>query len=307
MCPNSITLAIPGNKITQHKLNTLDGTESTELQELLERLEHRNKWHIDDPIGVGQRAVMLAKKSVDSKSTGMAYFFLANVYRNAADYPNAMGNYVAAELIFNKLDDSLMRARCCYSMGHIQFHIDEVEAAFNSINNSILFASKVEDKDRYLKAYVELGMMHMRVNELDSAERCFDLVSTIYDAERHDSLILAGMYNGMAAVALKQNEFSKCEEILLMSLDLVVDLGDLKAETVIKSNLGELLLMQGRLQDAIECIRTSMELGREINYLVAIINGHKILARVYEKMDKQKLVISHRLMADELEEKLNLE
>jgi tetratricopeptide (TPR) repeat protein len=287
MCPNSITLAIPGNKITQHKLNTLDGTESTELQELLERLEHRNKWHIDDPIGVGQRAVMLAKKSVDSKSTGMAYFFLANVYRNAADYPNAMGNYVAAELIFNKLDDNLMRARCCYSMGHIQFHIDEVEAAFNSINNSILFASKVEDKDRYLKAYVELGMMHMRVNELDSAERCFDLVSTIYDAERHDSLILAGMYNGMAAVALKQNEFSKCEEILLMSLDLVVDLGDLKAETVIKSNLGELLLMQGRLQDAIE--------------------WHKILARVYEKMDKQKLVISHRLMADELEEKLNLE
>ncbi|MGB1318712.1 MAG: tetratricopeptide repeat protein [Flavobacteriales bacterium] len=281
--------------------------ESKELVQILDRLEHRNSWGIEDPVELGKRAVALAAKLNDIPSLGMAHYYLGVVCKNLTDYPLSVNHFERAEKLFRQTENNQMLATCYLRMGQVQRLIDNVPDAFDYFNYSILFAGRSDDKEPFLNGYIELGMLHCSQNALDAAEQCFNLVRILFDEAHHDKMILASMLNGMAEVSAKRKQLTEAEKYLNQVLDMVISLSDRKSESVVLRNLGRVFVQQGWFDQAVEMFEKSIGLGEEIGFLMSVYDGHKMLADCYEKMAKPALAAEHRAKAEELEKPLNID
>ncbi|MBL0340815.1 MAG: tetratricopeptide repeat protein [Bacteroidetes bacterium] len=231
------------------------------------------------------------------------YIQLAKVYLKAGDTKKAGLYYGKAVEIQNKFPDSENLAWNLDVLGEIynaQRLFDEAivehrksQREFESLNNLSGFAC----------ASLHIGNSYYMKVEDDSAKKYYNLALTSYQ-QLGDSNGIAICYSNLSRLALEGSDYKSAIELANKSIATIRG-GDYKLiETSTLQQLGDIYAELGKNDLAIYHINKAMEVARQINHKVTVMDCYKSLSEIYTTMNRPDLSYANLLMAYRLKDSI---
>lgn len=231
------------------------------------------------------------------------YIQLAKVYLKAGDTKKAGFYYGKAVEVQEKFPDANNFAWNLDVLGeiyHAQRLFDEAvvehkksQREFESLNNLSGYAS----------ATLHIGNSYYMKVEDDSAKKYYNRALTSYQ-QLGDSNGIAICYSNLSRLALEGSDYESAIELANKSLATIHG-GDYKLiETSTLQQLGDIYSELGKNDLAILHINKALEVARQINHKVTIMDCYKSLSEIYSTMKRPDLSYANLLLAYRLKDSI---
>ncbi len=172
---------------------------------------------------------------------------------NQANYTAAFLTLHKAIAIFDELNDEPGRGQALYINGLIYMRIGDNNASLDALNQSLAIRRSVGDHKGEAACLSQLGYIFLQFGSLDQS---FDYFQQGLAIERQINN-KAGIGLSLMAMGMlekKRERYAEAEAHLLESLRIRNELGETEGWLVSMNYVGELYLVQNRLDEAARCL-----------------------------------------------------
>jgi len=159
--------------------------------------------------------IELSKEKPTNKYPAAGYYLKGNYYYTKVDYKKAFDNYISANEILSKQDESKIKYETIYNIGILKERIDDNEGALDNFRKIKPYIEK-ENYNSY-KVLFAMAITHAKLNQIDSADY-YNKVGLKLTKETNSSF-----YNYMrlsnAIVDYARGNYIKVIDSLKLSLD----------------------------------------------------------------------------------------
>jgi tetratricopeptide (TPR) repeat protein len=239
-----------------------------------------------------RKSIAAAQENGDSKAVVSLYKKLGQAYMDAGDAPQALTEFnEAIKLVFNG-DEKEAFAQLLGLRGLALKSIGNYSLALQAFRKSHALALEINHPALSCDALIHAGTLHSEMGKAEEA------VAALNDAlkvavENKDKVRKMRVYGLMGDNFFRQPDSQKAAENYLLACDVAQDLMNRAAECSFITKLGNVLLMEGKLEAANDKYERALKLASvlgdrnaEINILGGLFRSHALsgdvkLAQVY--------------------------
>lgn len=252
-----------------------------EYETPLNRLDYANK------------ALSLSKELGDKHSIAKSLEELSFSFR-------AMGNSVAsfnasfkALKIYEEL--KLIKPQAAINSQLGVLHIDNKNfiEGINFLSRSLFFYEELKDSFNIAALNINLGEAYRITEVLDSAENCFSKSLEI-NQQMNSDLIFAYAVGNLGMVHSTEGKLDIAKSELNQAINILVDLGDPYSVAVYKSEIGDILIKEGKDKQGELLLLESLKIAQKEGLKEQICDISKKLANYYETTRQFKKALTYR-------------
>jgi len=207
------------------------------------------------------------------------------------NYSNALKAYLKALRLYEDLKIKKKTAIVLSNIGLIYTNINDFKSALKFYSQALDIAEDENDNESLLVTNINLGLTHQRLGNLKDAETFLTDALKLADIlnDKHRKSIA---YDVKAEIE-STYDHSKAYNTLQQSLILKNELNDKRGISKIYSFLGQLQLMENKLDQAEISFREALRIAEEIGLKKIIYEIYKFLSEVYQKKEDYKASLEH--------------
>jgi predicted ATPase/class 3 adenylate cyclase len=151
------------------------------------------------------------------------------------------------------------------------------QAALNYYEDALAISREMGMQENVARLLMNLGNMALARSEYDRA-RTYYLECRATALGIGDAQTASGALANIGVVAKAAGELDVAREFLAEAMDEKLALGDGRGQIVALQGLGDIDRREGRFADARAFVARSLELCRDLNYVLGVIQGLELLA-----------------------------
>jgi len=227
----------------------------------------------------------------DQERTSTAFYNLGEVLRWQGDLKGSRKMYEQAEVLSKKIGDQSGVAYALYSLGDISTAEGLFVAALDYYNQSITLRTQMGEKGNVAESQMAVALLQFEEGDAIGAESSLRDAREEFrkegagDDEILANALLARILLAQGKLADAQKEFSEVHDLLAKSQDLSVHLRVSVAEA-------QLAAADGRPQDAIRILQTTIASARKSGYLGYQLEAQLALGEIEKTSGKTAAGVS---------------
>ena len=198
-----------------------------------------------------------------------------------------------------------IEARMLEHMGTILARNRSYERARTYFDEAIRVAGAIRDLARMGRIYHGLSTCYQHLGDLGRATEFAQRAIALYALEQDESL-LARAENELGLLVMRQGQLDKAEAYFRTALDRLEAAGVERLRSHYLLSLGELWLLQERVDEAFAAVTEAVELATRLDETLAIVTGHQQLGELRERRGEHQLADQHFEHALQLSEQADL-
>jgi signal transduction histidine kinase len=211
------------------------------------------------------------------------------------NYSNALKAYHRALKLYEALESKKKIAIVLSNIGLIYTNINDFKSSLKYYSQALDIAEEEKDNESLLVTNINLGLTHQKLGNLKDAERfladALKLAGDLNDKHRKSIAI------DIIAEIESTYDHVKAFDTLQQSLVLKNELNDKRGISKIYSFLGQLQLMENRLDEAEVSFLKALEISLDIGLKKSIYEIYKFLSEIYEKKDGPRKALDYLQLA----------
>ena len=198
-----------------------------------------------------------------------------------------------------------VEARMLEHMGAILARNRSYERARIYYDEAIQVAGAIRDLARMGRIYHGLSMCYQHLGDLNRATEFAQRAIALYSLEQDQSL-LARAENELGLVLMRQGQLTKADEYIQTALNRLEAAGVEHVRSHYLLSLGELRVLQDRIDDAFAVVTEAIELAARLGETLALVTGNQQLAEIHAGRGEHQLADQHFERAIQLAEQADL-
>jgi tetratricopeptide (TPR) repeat protein/DNA-binding CsgD family transcriptional regulator len=202
-----------------------------------------------------------------------------------ADPAQALQYFHQALTLAKSLDDKSL-PEIHRSLGWLYISQSEYDSSLFYLRKVLGNVEQNGNPELVASSYRGIGQTYLRLAKFDSSRYFLSQGLTL--ATRANAYgVMAGIHNDFGNIYIEGNNYAKALEEYLISAKLYDSLlHDPIGYSTVLSNIGNIHLVLGNLDKALQYANQVRTLSQEINYLKGIAYGQKLIGRIYRKQGK---------------------
>lgn len=216
---------------------------------------------------------------------------LAVIYQNLGEEKLAFENFLSAITYAEQAKDTSMLAIAYNNIGLAYNNSGDYEKSIYYLNRSLSLAETLDSKLDIYRAHLNLANTLSNMERFQEALHNYEIAESIYKQLRPDSPPAIILHNRGSTLA-KMKRYAEAETLLNESLKMCEDL-DIREGMYYNHNiLGQVLLEQGRNEEAIFHLNQAILLAKESGNAQLIQSSRQALYKSYAAANKYKEAFS---------------
>lgn len=270
----------------QLQKNYLKLTQSGNDTAKVNALNFLAKYHINVDQDSGrfyvEKALTLAEKLNYPKGLGQAHLTLGILESDIGNYPEGLDHILKAIEIAEKTEDHHLLAGCKLNLGNFYFKTGDIDKALETYRNGLDICNQYGLYYTQASLYSSIGMGLKMKGELDSALIYYEKVLDIQYNSLHDTVIIAAVYNNIAALYYQKGDLMTAENYLVKSYEINEATGNQRYMLMNLSNLGGLCgHPNGDLKKSTEYFERAIVMAKEMRSNEALESIYKSMSEVH--------------------------
>lgn len=226
------------------------------------------------------RALAIFQPTGDCPELGLTYIGLANHYMLTKDFDRALAYIHRALACFTALGDRYHQSTALYLEGMIFQRSADYPQAKIKMTEALEISREFGDQRGMISRLNQLAGHDCNAGEYESAEQRY-LESLALSRTFKDRYQQAIILNNLASVYHPRQDYVKEQSVLEESLAICREIGDQDGEAIALNNLGELAVVMGRFDQAVEYCRSALDIALKLGEDWTVIAVYDILGCAY--------------------------
>jgi tetratricopeptide (TPR) repeat protein len=234
-----------------------------------------------------KNAIADARKQGDTKAVVSLLKQLGQAYMQAGDAPQALTEFNEAIKLVSNGEDNETFAQLLGFRGLALKLIGNYSLAMHAFRKSHTLALEIKHPALSCDSLIHIASLHSEMGKLDEAFTALTDALKVA-SENRDKVRKMRLYGLLGDNSLKRIEPAKASEYFQMAHELAQDLGNQAAESSFITKLGNVLLLEGNTDRAINQYERALKLASaledrnaEINILGGLFRAHALAADLY--------------------------
>ncbi|MCF8461282.1 MAG: tetratricopeptide repeat protein [Flavobacteriales bacterium] len=198
------------------------------------------------------------------------------------------------------------------NLGELYLEIEDYDAASERFNLAKDFFEAQDDQYNVTLCQFNLARIHaVKGNDKEAINGYLDVIRTLSSMQSWSNI--ASAYNSIAELYMKQNEFKKAQEYLLLALNIIdnntgrFDGPSSIFSTQIYTNVAKLAFREHDLKKAMDYAKRSLSISYTNQYKERILENAKIISKIFEEYNMPDSALVYYKMVIEFEEAIQKE
>lgn len=240
-----------------------------------------------------QRGFAIRQVLRDTLGLASLHVKIGSVYERRSEYSRALEEWIAALKIFEAYGQDAYVSYQLNNIAVINQHQRNYPAALDYYQQSVALKKALGEWDEIAGTYVNMASVY-RLMGNDSLCRYYNTQAIELARERQVVPYLSQALNNMADMLLESGQYKAAIPHIEESLQLRLQLNDLKGEASSRVNLGHAYAGLGDKVEAERQLLAALDLAREIGARLELHKAHLQLSNLYETMPgKAALALEH--------------
>lgn len=210
------------------------------------------------------KALGLAKKSDHQLKIAKVYNRIGNFYENTDNRLEAIKNYEAAFLIYEKLKDKKRMARTYNSLGHNYSELYAEDKAIGYYLKSLKLNKEILDNEGIASNYTNIGNLYYEEENYELAEKYFRDALLIYE-NLNDKYGISSSYTNIANALADNGKVEEGLDYYKKSIAIEEELGDKYGIAINYNNLGDCYINLKRYDEAYKYLDKALKIADSLN------------------------------------------
>ncbi len=177
---------------------------------------------------------------------------LGYIYFQKQDYEEAGKIFKELSEFFARRQDRHNLSIALYHLANTSYRLGKYEDAKKSIQG-FLDSADEDDKLNYgVKAYILLGDIHVRLGELDEAEKVYEKILPVAEEDTTDPVSAGLIYHSLGNIRARRSQYEAAQELYLQAISIFERNKIFQEKALSLSNLSSVFISQDRINDAIK-------------------------------------------------------
>ena len=245
-----------------------------------------------------EKALALAEKLNYRRGYGLAKLTMGILEADRGNYPESLDLILEATTIAEELKDYQFMAGCKLNLGNFYIKTENYDKAIEIYREGVAICEKHAIYYTQASLYTSIGMGLKMQGELDSALYYYEKVLDIHYSTLHDSVIIAAIYNNIAALHFTAGDVKTAENYLVKSLEINRITGNQRYILMNLSNLGGLVgAPGGDLKKSTEYFEMAIEMAKQMRSKEALESIYKNMSEVHYNHQKYKEAFDYQTLS----------
>ncbi|MGM0549674.1 MAG: ATP-binding protein [Bacteroidota bacterium] len=227
------------------------------------------------------------------KDVATAHYYLGLLYQWFADYELALLSYKKAlNYLGDEADDQNVKAGVLRGLGNLYFQWNETDEAISYYRQSLGLYQVLSDTSGIAKCYNNMGRIFTDKGEYAKG---LELLNSSLSIKRNNGDFV-GMFNtyiNMGRAYQRQDSTERARNYFQLANELAEYLDNDLLLAEVNSYLGNLAADQAQLDSAVVYYEKSLDYSDSTHYQRWLIEGHRALARIWEKQGDFQKSLQH--------------
>lgn len=263
-------------------------------------------YSVDDPeraVQYANAALIEAENSNDDKYRSVIYQLLGSMYESAENLNAAIENYSASLEIYKSLNNKRESAQLYYDLGDVYKKKGLYKLSLENCLKGLEIFEALNDIPGLADIYNCMGSLYKYQGDNNRALEFYNMSLDMNILEA-DSSGISISYNNIGVVYAIIDNYDLALDYYFRSLETSPFRGDDKNNATTLGNIANILLSQGKSEEAFRYTNESLEMNIRIAYKRGIANQYRTLGRYYDITGEPELAIEYLLRAYELHKEL---
>lgn len=229
-----------------------------------------------------ENALLLSQKLGYRAGTAYANLTIGILENDRGNFPRGLDHILKATEEAQQIKDYTLLAGCKLNLGNFYIKTGDIDKALEVYQEGIDLCQKHHIVYTQASLYTSYGMGLKQKGELDSALIYYEKVLDIHHNVLHDSVVIAAIYNNVAALYFQKNDNQTAENYLLKSYEINRRTGNMRYQLMNLSNLAELNGMPGGDFDkSVNYFEQAIEMAKKMEAKEALESIYNGMSRFY--------------------------
>ncbi len=260
-------------------------SDTNQIKALLTRIVYSVYQNPKESIDSCKIALEASKKLNYQNGMFVAYDRLADLHHVIADYNNGQKYALLAFAIAEKQNNIEKLARCNNVLGLNYRMLGDHQLAKNCFIHAVSISLKLSSKQALAIYLNNLANEYQSLALPDSALFYYNESLALRKSANNTGGIGA-VYNDMSLVYIDKKEFKKADSLLKMSLQIMINIGDIEMQSIAMGNIGNIKFLENNLSEAEKWLHKSNHLASQINQNTVLLENYRLLYMIYDKTNK---------------------
>ena len=206
------------------------------------------------------KALELAKKSLHQPKIAQVYTRFGYFYENKDNFKDAIKNYQAAFVIYEKLKDKRRMARTYNNLGINYSALYAEDRAIEYYLKSLNLHKEILDEDGVASNYTNIGNLYYNEENYDLAEKYFRDALLIYE-KLNDKYGISSSYTNIANALADNGKVEEGLDFYKKSIAIEEELGDQYGIAINYNNIGDSYINLKQFKEAKEYLDKAMKIA----------------------------------------------
>ena len=248
-------------------------------------------------------AYVVYKNHHDELGMAKAKYGKASILDKLGNIEMSFQIYIECLQLFERLNYQSGVGSCYINMGNILHSKGETEKAMSYMHQSVAIQKSEGNLKSEGICYSNLGNHHKSLGNMDSALYYFREALRI-KVVTYDIRGIAAAYNRLGYYWESQGRLDSTSYYYDKALNIFLDVQENDKISMMRIEIGELLLQQGKPSQALTSCKEGLKMGEELLYLDRQIEACFCIAKAYSELNKSKLAMEYFLRYDLLKDSL---
>lgn len=216
---------------------------------------------------------LLHEAGEDSLLLAIAHCEKGSIHAHVGDVGSAWPHLLAAFGYFQRNGPADYKARCYGELAKVKYLRGEFHDALQYYQKAHQEYLALEDTNMVYRILGNMGIMHIQLQEIDSASAAFEKVHTLA-SQRNDTAALVPYYLNMGQLMISGGKLDYAQKLLETGWKLSQRFGDEMVRSNALTNLSYLYFMRGDFQLSMEADRRAIELIQSVDAGNKLLNPY---------------------------------
>ncbi len=244
----------------------------------------------------GNEALNLAKKNNNDKWIIDSYLKIGQIYLETKMIDEALDYYKKAEVLSNKIDDSLYISRSTHSLGVATFYKGDTASSFNYLKKSISYINPKRYTHDAGGVCKDMADFYFNTQNFNEAYKYYKNSLKYYEQSSDYKNQVVVLCN-IAATKAKTNYFYDARILYLRALDISEEHELPYYKSYIALKIAEILFKNENNADlAISHLSEALKIAVEQGSLELQVEVHQLLSEIYESKNRYSKALNYRIL-----------
>ena len=246
----------------------------------------------DTAITMTNQGLKLATEIGDTSGVVDAYYYLGYFYNNEGIHEKAIENYLSSLEIAEKIQDGAKIADVSQGIGIIYNKQKDYEKAEPYFNRSYDMFVQLKDTARYIGVMNDFGILNKNRGNYLESEKWYLKMYDLSEIEKF-AWVKPYVYNNLGNLYFHMKLYEKGVEYSQKGVDHYMSAGNKRSESSGLTSLAKNQLALGQNKLAIQNLKRSLMLSREVQVMEKEREALLFLSNAYEKENQPQRALEY--------------